>query len=221
MPGQQERARRTRAAIVQSAAIEFARSGYAAASLNRILERSETTKGAMYFHFGSKEELARAVLQTAVERYQKTTGRWLNRTELEPLEKLHGTIDELALRFQREAIVQAEFRLIVEPEFFADVQSGAGSIWGHAAMTLVKEAKARGDLRADTDSARFIRVLGAALAGQRYMVDLFDEDVSVRDRFEECVEMVLEATATDTWLERFRREGWRTRATIDDVEQLE
>ena len=62
MARQQERARRTRAAIIRSAAVEFGKSGYAAASLNRILEGSRATKGAMYFHFDSKEDLARAVL---------------------------------------------------------------------------------------------------------------------------------------------------------------
>ncbi|MFD4434234.1 TetR/AcrR family transcriptional regulator, partial [Nocardia sp. NPDC058497] len=46
MARQQERARRTRAAIIKSAAVEFGKSGYAAASLNRILEGSRATKGA-------------------------------------------------------------------------------------------------------------------------------------------------------------------------------
>lgn len=50
------------AAIVRSAATEFARRGFAAASINAILEQSNATKGAMYFHFASKEDLARAVL---------------------------------------------------------------------------------------------------------------------------------------------------------------
>ncbi len=63
MAPQQERARRTRAAIVESAAAEFSKRGYAAASINAILEHSNATKGAMYFHFDSKEDLARAVLE--------------------------------------------------------------------------------------------------------------------------------------------------------------
>src|SRR5690606_3274636 len=128
MARQQERARRTRAAIIRSAAVEFGKSGYAAASLNRILEGSRATKGAMYFHFDSKEELAKAVLETAVERYRATAERWLARTDLGPLDILHGMIDELALRLQHDIIVQAEYRLIIEPDFFRDVRAGAGRI---------------------------------------------------------------------------------------------
>lgn len=100
MARQQERARRTRAAIIRSAAVEFGKSGYAAASLNRILEGSRATKGAMYFHFDSKEDLARAVLEAAVDRYRASTERWLARGDLGPLDTLHGMIDEIALRLE-------------------------------------------------------------------------------------------------------------------------
>ncbi|RDI43531.1 TetR family transcriptional regulator [Nocardia mexicana] len=105
MARQQERARRTRAAIIRSAAVEFGKSGYAAASLNRILEGSRATKGAMYFHFDSKEDLARAVLDAAVERYRATTERWLTRTDLGSLDVLHGMIDEIALRLENDIII--------------------------------------------------------------------------------------------------------------------
>ncbi|WP_068272725.1 TetR/AcrR family transcriptional regulator [Aldersonia kunmingensis] len=218
MAGQQERARRTRASIVESAAAEFAKSGYAAASLNRILERSNATKGAMYFHFGSKEDLARAVLKEAMIRYRHTTDRWVARTELEPLEALHGIIDEIALRFQRESVVQAEFRLIVEPDFYADVQAGAASGWGRVAIVLAEQAKERGHLRADADVAKFTRVLGAALAGQRYMGDLLTQSEDIRPRFEESMEVIIQAVATPEWWARFQRDGWQTGASVDDLE---
>ena len=77
MAPQQERARRTRAAIVESAAAEFSKRGYAAASINTILEHSNATKGAMYFHFDSKEALARAVLEEGLARYRALVDRWV------------------------------------------------------------------------------------------------------------------------------------------------
>jgi AcrR family transcriptional regulator len=218
MPGQQERARRTRAAIVESAAAEFAKSGYSAASLNRILERSNATKGAMYFHFGSKEDLARAVLKEAMVRYQRTTDRWLARRELEPLEALHGIVDEIGLRFQHDPVVQAEFRLIVEPDFYADVKSGAASGWGRVALVLAQRAQQRGDLRPDIDVSKFTRVLGAALAGQRYLGDLLAQPEDIRPMFEESVDVVVEAMATPEWMARFKREGWQHQASIEDLQ---
>ncbi|MCX5043463.1 TetR/AcrR family transcriptional regulator [Aldersonia sp. NBC_00410] len=217
MSGQQERARRTRAAIVESAAVEFARSGYTAASLNQILERSNATKGAMYFHFGSKEDLARAVMRDAMIRYKQTTDRWLARTDLEPLEILHGIVDEIGLRFQLEAVLRAEYRLIVEPDFYADVQSGAASGWGQVGNVLAERAKERGDLRPDVDVAKFTRVLGAALAGQRYMSDLLARPEDIRELFEETLEMIVEASATPQWWANFKRCGWQDSAHEEDL----
>lgn len=217
MPGQQERARRTRAAIVESAAVEFARSGYAAASLNQILERSNATKGAMYFHFGSKEDLARAVMRDAMIRYKRTTDRWMARTELEPLEILHGIVDEIGLRFQLDAVLRAEFRLIAEPDFYADVQTGAATGWGQVGLVLAERAKERGDLRPDADVAKFTRVLGAALAGQRYMGDLLARPEDIRGLFEESLEMIIQAQATPQWWAQFERTGWQESAHEEDL----
>jgi len=58
----QARALATRGAILAAAAEEFAEASYHEASLSRILERSKVTKGALYFHFVSKESIALAVV---------------------------------------------------------------------------------------------------------------------------------------------------------------
>ncbi|MFI9506059.1 TetR family transcriptional regulator [Nocardia sp. NPDC052566] len=217
MARQQERARRTRAAIIRSAAVEFGKSGYAAASLNRILEGSRATKGAMYFHFDSKEDLARAVLETAVDRYRSSAERWLARTDLGALDTLHGMIDEMALRLEHDIIVQAEFRLIIEPDFYRDVQSGGGRILGRATRVLAVRAIDQGQLRPDADPDRFTRTLAAALAGQRYMLDLVGPPVDLRSRFEEALEVVIDSMSTPEWSEKFRADGWRATARLEEL----
>ncbi|WP_028476183.1 TetR/AcrR family transcriptional regulator [Nocardia sp. CNY236] len=217
MARQQERARRTRAAIIRSAAVEFGKSGYAAASLNRILEGSRATKGAMYFHFDSKEDLARAVLGTAVERYRVSAERWLARVDLSPLDVLHGMVDEIALRLEHDIIAQAEYRLIIEPDFYCDVQMGGGRIVGRTTKVLADRAIEYGQLRADADPNRFTRTLAAALAGQRYMADLLGGRVDLRSRFEESLEVVIEAMATLEWLEKFQVDGWCAQARVEDL----
>ncbi|MEU6062846.1 helix-turn-helix domain-containing protein, partial [Streptomyces sp. NPDC047097] len=58
----QERAVRTRQAILHAAAEVLGESGFAGASITKIAERAGATTGAMYFHFKSKEDLARAVM---------------------------------------------------------------------------------------------------------------------------------------------------------------
>ena len=58
----QARAEITRDTVLSGAANVFLRLGYANAGLSEIISQSQVTKGALYFHFGSKEELARAVI---------------------------------------------------------------------------------------------------------------------------------------------------------------
>ncbi|MFE6924900.1 TetR family transcriptional regulator [Nocardia sp. NPDC057663] len=219
MARQQERARRTRAAIIKSAAVEFGKSGYAAASLNRILEGSRATKGAMYFHFDSKEDLARAVLETAVERYRTCADRWLARADLGPLDVLHGMVDEIALRLEHDTIVQAEYRLVIEPDFHRDAGNGGGRIVGRATRVLAVRAIDDGQLRADADPDRFTRTLSAALAGQRYLVDPIagGSAADLRARFAEVLEVIVEAMATPVWIQNFRSDGWRAQARLDDL----
>ncbi|MGW6424341.1 TetR family transcriptional regulator [Nocardia sp. NPDC055053] len=219
MARQQERARRTRAAIIKSAAVEFGKSGYAAASLNRILEGSRATKGAMYFHFDSKEDLARAVLETAVERYRVCAERWLGRADFGPLDLLHGMVDEIALRLEHDTIVQAEYRLVIEPDFHRDAGNGGGRIVGRATRVLAVRAIDDGQLRADTDPDRFTRTLAAALAGQRYLVDPIASGsaADLRARFAEVLEVIVEAMATPVWIQSFRSDGWRAQARLDDL----
>jgi AcrR family transcriptional regulator len=58
----QERAIRTRRTIVEAAGAVFDEHGYAASTIAMVLARADVTKGALYFHFPSKESLAQAVL---------------------------------------------------------------------------------------------------------------------------------------------------------------
>lgn len=63
----QERAEQTRRALLRAAAEVFDEFGYAGASITRILKRAGVTAGALYFHFGSKEDLAKAVMNSQPE----------------------------------------------------------------------------------------------------------------------------------------------------------
>ncbi len=206
---------------MEAAASEFARRGYAAASVNTILEGSNATKGAMYFHFQSKEDLARAVLTSALDKYVAITERWKNST-LHPFHVIHGIIDDIARGFQNDVIIRAEFRLIVEPEFYSEVQTGGGRVWGMTGLGLARRAQDMGDLQPEFGPEKFIRVLVASLAGQRYMADLVSDSKDLRSMFEESLEVVLFAMATPKWLDAWRVEGWPSEsvAAVENASDL-
>ncbi|MGI5287846.1 TetR/AcrR family transcriptional regulator [Nonomuraea polychroma] len=58
---------RTRAAVLAAAREEFAERGYADAKIDRIAERAELTRGAVYSNFPSKRALYLAVLVASIE----------------------------------------------------------------------------------------------------------------------------------------------------------
>lgn len=209
MVRQQERARRTRAALVESAAAEFAKRGFAAASINDILEQSNATKGAMYFHFASKHDLARAVLDEGLEHYRALVARWADREGLDPFERLRGLVGDLGAALHDDVIIAAEFRLVTEPEFADQLQLRGSHVWGRAGYRLALEAEKLGLFRPGVDLRRFVEAVASSLAGQRYLADLTAPDVDVRARFEACLEVPLEAMASEEWLARWREGGWR------------
>jgi AcrR family transcriptional regulator len=60
---QHERRATTRAALLRAGRELFAAKGYAGAGREEIVERAGVTRGAMYHHFSSKEDLFRAVYE--------------------------------------------------------------------------------------------------------------------------------------------------------------
>ena len=59
----QARSEATRRKIMTSAVELFNEIGYPATGLGDIIERAEMTKGALYYHFDSKESLATAIIE--------------------------------------------------------------------------------------------------------------------------------------------------------------
>ncbi|MDZ7914297.1 MAG: TetR/AcrR family transcriptional regulator [Rhodococcus sp. (in: high G+C Gram-positive bacteria)] len=61
-PPIQARAQKTRAAILDAAAHQFDVLGYAETSISTIIDTGELTKGSIYFHFSSKEAIAKHLI---------------------------------------------------------------------------------------------------------------------------------------------------------------
>ena len=78
----------TREKIIQAAFEEIHSHGFQATSMNEIIKRAGTTKGALYHHFKSKTELGYVVIDEVIRPLMKE--RWLD-----PLDKSDNPIDAL------------------------------------------------------------------------------------------------------------------------------
>src|SRR6201982_4242332 len=66
---------RTRERLLQAGFREFYRSGFQSASIHTILAATNVTKGALYYHFESKEALGHAIIDEVVATFPRN--RWL------------------------------------------------------------------------------------------------------------------------------------------------
>lgn len=107
----QERAARTRRALIQAAAETFAGEGYVPASLPLISERAGVSKGALHFHFESKDALARAVEDEAVQAVERIIDSAQQRPDVTRLELLADATRGLLSRIATDVVVRAGFQM--------------------------------------------------------------------------------------------------------------
>ena len=69
-----EEAEKTRARILASALSLFVKKGYEHTTFTDIAARLKMTKGAVYWHFATKEELLNALVGEMIERFQRQLG---------------------------------------------------------------------------------------------------------------------------------------------------
>ena len=158
----QERALRTRTAILAAAAEVFEERGYQAATITEILTAAGVTKGALYFHFQSKEELAQGVLAAQDQR-------------LVVPERRSGTqqlVDVVLLhvhRLQCDPMVRAGVRLSLDQQARGLDRSGPFRRWGSVVGELLNRAAVQGELLSHVRPEESADVLVGAFAGVQAM----------------------------------------------------
>lgn len=110
-----KRTERTRSAIIAAASEIFETRGFTATTLARIAEAAEVTKGALYYHFTSKQQIADEVRHlaegtlTSMMDGARTAGR-----EGSPVQALIDLTHDLILQLDRDPVLRAGFWLSEE-----------------------------------------------------------------------------------------------------------
>ena len=199
----QPRARATRLAILTAAAEHFARNGYHATSLERVLADSGGTKGALYFHFVSKEALARAVITEMAQQWEDLHGQ-VSARGLDPLSALVALVDEVIAGLIDNPIVRGGARLIGDlPVREPDARGHYGVGESHV-FDLLAQAVQAGLLRDGIDPAALARQIVAIVVGHRQICDAMGDRQNLWQRVDEAWMLLLPAIATDTWLAAWR-----------------
>jgi len=164
-----DRGEQSRRAILDAATPVFREHGFAAASLNQIIEASGLTKGGFYFHFPSKQALALAVLadhqQRAVDLVRHEIGSYER-----AVDRLFATprviARQLAAGDGPAAMRKLTEELARDPDLRDEV-CGTIQVWIENAAQQFSAAQAEGSVRGDIDPMMFAEVAVGAHIGMQ------------------------------------------------------
>ncbi len=158
----QDRAIRTRHTILMAAATVFEERGYQAATISEILTTANVTKGALYFHFKSKEQLAQGVL-AGQDQNLTVPPQPCKTQELINTTMLH------AHRLQTDPLVRAGVRLTLDQRADGLDRTAPFHHWTTIVTNLLTQAQQQGELLPHVNPQETAQILVGAFAGIQAM----------------------------------------------------
>ncbi|MFD0316406.1 ScbR family autoregulator-binding transcription factor [Streptomyces flavalbus] len=194
----QARAVQTRRAIVEAAASVFDDYGYERAALSEILRRAEVTKGALYFHFPSKESLAQAIMdeQTTRVRVPESGSR---------LQALVDITHQFAYSLAHDPLARAGTRLSIEGVFLNGVHPWGE--WFDLVARLLTEAKEAGEVLPQVNSEETAEFIVSAFTGVQLVSEAITKRTDLRGRVAILWHNILPAITYPGVIIRIKPEG--------------
>jgi AcrR family transcriptional regulator len=199
----QARAEATRRKIMAAAVDLFIEHGYAATGLGDIIERAELTKGALYYHFDSRDAVAAAIIEEA-SAIVLGAMRGITESSAPALENIiHGTfvISDLVAT---DKIARTGRQLISALGEFNDAAADTYKSWMQLMIAEVAEARVEGDLRADLDVDDVAETIVGAALGAEQLANALSGGADMPRRLTRAWEVLLPAIATEESLPYFR-----------------
>lgn len=161
----QERAVKTREAILRAASELFDEHGYSGASISKIMRRAEVTAGAMYFHFASKSDLAHAVMIEQGDGLEMPPGE-------DGLQRLIDITLYLASELQSNPKLRAGVRLAVEQGAWGVQDDSAYRYWVDTFAEQLRAARKGGQLLPGVDEEELAWLLVSSYSGTQLLSDI-------------------------------------------------
>lgn len=190
----QHRGRVTRFRFVTVAAELFAAAGYHGVSTGEIVAAAGSNKGALYYHFRSKDDLVAAIID---EQHRRSIAlvRRVTATDAAALEQIVMLSHALADLLRESALVRAGLRLSTE---LADrTPAHPYRDWIGACRVLLDRAADDGDLRAGLDLDAVARFVIGAFTGIQQLSGLLTERPDLPRRIDEMWGLLLPTLIAD------------------------
>jgi TetR/AcrR family transcriptional regulator, transcriptional repressor for nem operon len=166
----ERKAGNTRHRLIAAAARQFAHRPYSVVSLDDILAEAELTKGAMYFHFPSKQALALAIIDDLTAMSNAAVTELMAR-KMSGLETLIDLIHVLAVQDTQHEVARAGVRLLESLDNTTDMPTTVWASWTDFVTTLIEKAVSEGDVVDNLDPEDIAKMLVALWVGSRRISD--------------------------------------------------
>ncbi|MFS0691454.1 ScbR family autoregulator-binding transcription factor [Streptomyces nitrosporeus] len=185
-----ERAARTRQKLLLAAAEVFDEAGYEQAAVTQIVERAGFTLGALYFHFGSKQGVAKALMNAqsmTIEPHLQSTG----------LQRLVDITLVWADRVRRDPILRAGVRLAIEQGSHGMNDATSFEEWRELMRGHLEVARDSGELRDGVCPDRLARFVVGACTGIQVYSNLATEHADLMERVCDMWGLLLPSVASE------------------------
>jgi AcrR family transcriptional regulator len=162
----ERRADTTRQRLIAAASRQFANRPYSLVSLDDILAEAELTKGAMYFHFPSKQALAMAIIDDLTEMGRVAAIELLAR-KMSGLETLIDLVFLRAVQDTQHEVARAGVRLLETLDNTTPLPPVLWQSWIEFVTTLIQRAVTEGDVTDQHDPEDIAKMLVALWVGIR------------------------------------------------------
>jgi AcrR family transcriptional regulator len=209
----QQRAVLTRGRVLLAAAEVFARTGFLAASMNDIVEAAGVTKGAVYFHFPSKEALAVAIVEEQFAQWPPLVAGVIDASP-DALTSIVALTYEVGSRFRDDVLTTAGIRLSFERELVNAAMPTPFVGWVGILQDLFGQARREGMLRAGLVPAATARALVGGFFGIQHVSEILTNRVDLESRLDEFWKVFLVGVAADPDWSATQRAVRRVRAAV-------
>ncbi|MGC7151731.1 TetR family transcriptional regulator [Paenarthrobacter ureafaciens] len=186
----QDRAKATRGAIIVGAAQVFEQHGFGTASISLVAEAAQVTKGALYFHFKSKDELAKAVLEEQ-HAIALAAGEIILAEKAPALETMIQLCGAFGALLAEDLVMRAGIRLTLEASAFNQDVRKPYEDWiatmGHLAGQAIEE----GHIKPSVDPATLSRYIVASFTGVQMVSNVLTGREDVMMRIQQMWEILL------------------------------
>jgi AcrR family transcriptional regulator len=198
----QARSEATRTKIITSAVELFNETGYPATGLGDIIERAEMTKGALYYHFDSKESLATAIIEEG-SAHLVGAFRSIITSSAPALEGIIHGVFVVADLLSTDQIARSATQLLRAFGEFNEAATRTYGGWMAQMMQSTRQAIDEGDIRGDLDPQAVGETIVGSMLGAELLANATTAGADILARVARTWKVLLPAIVTQESLSYF------------------